>query len=79
MLAVKRGFMINQKVNHVRAPPMPSRGQQLEVNLRNSLHVGMKVEFKGQGGSLPLQGQTSQLSKTGLSMASQKGLISSKK
>ena len=49
-----------------------------EVNLRNPLHIGKKYIGKGSTLALKTQGRHHQKSKTGLSVAPEKGLKSSK-
>ena len=50
-----------------------------EVNLRNSLHAGDKASKRGIHPDFETQGRRHHKSKTGVSAAPQKGLVSSKK
>ena len=54
-------------------------GVAIEVNLRNSLHAGKKARKQGNNPGFETQGRRYQKSKTGVSVASQKGLVSSQK
>ena len=56
-----------------------SAGVAPEVNLRNSLHAGNKAHKRGIHPGSETQGRRHQKSKTGVSVAPQKGLMFSKK
>ena len=55
-----------------------SAGVAPEMNLRNSLHAGDKARKRGIHPGFETQGRRYQKSKTGVSVAPQKGLVSSK-
>ena len=55
-----------------------SAGVAPEVNLRNSWHTGDKARKRGINPGFETQGRHHQKSKTGVSVAPQKGLMSSK-
>ena len=55
-----------------------SAGVAPEVNLRNSLHAGNKTHKQGIDPGFETQGRHHQKSKTGVSVAPRKGLMSSK-
>ena len=55
-----------------------STGVAPEVNLRNPLHAGDKAGKRGIHPGFETQGRRHQKSKTGVSVAPQKGLASSK-
>ena len=56
-----------------------SAGVTPEVNLRNSLHTGDKAHKQWIHPGFETQGRHHQKSKTGVSVAPQKGLMSSKR
>ena len=56
-----------------------SAGATPEVNLSNPLHAGEKARMQGIHPGFETQGRHHQKSKTGVSVAPQKGLVSSKK
>ena len=79
MLADTSAGMWDQKGLAAMLTSIQSAGVAPEVNLRNSLHTGDKACKSGIHSGFKTQGRHHQNSKTGVSVATQKGLMSSKK